>query len=115
MSIEKEGRFLGTPQTPAGGLRPPAPPAQQLNEYKEWLLCTKLTILIVNLAVKREHGACCLSSSEWGIIYSTGHFFFATEEHYGRATQHYPCSTYSLGPRMVPDLSTISYSTCAYC
>src|SRR5260370_3987759 len=104
---EKEGRFLGTPQTPAGGLGPPAPPAQQLHENKEWLVCTKLTILIVNLAVKREHGrhgACCLSSSEWGIIYSTGHFFFSTEEQYGRATQHYPCSTYSLGPRMVSDL-----------
>jgi len=27
---EKEGSELGTPQTPAGGLRPPAPPAQQL-------------------------------------------------------------------------------------
>ena len=54
---EKERSELGTPQTPAGGLRPPAPPAQQLDEYKEWLVCTKLTILIVNLAVKREHGS----------------------------------------------------------
>src|SRR4051812_29740236 len=27
---EKGGRELGTPQTPAGGLRPPAPPAQQV-------------------------------------------------------------------------------------
>ena len=26
----KEGRDLGAPQTPAGGLRPPAPPAEQL-------------------------------------------------------------------------------------
>ena len=51
---EKEGRFLGTPQTPAGGLRPPAPPAQQLHENKEWLVYTKLTILIVNFAVKRK-------------------------------------------------------------
>ena len=33
-----------------------------------------------------------------------------TEEQHGSATQHYPCSTYSLGPRMVSDLSTISYS-----
>ncbi len=71
MNTEKEGRSLGTPQTPAGGLRPPAPPAQQLHEYKEWLVYTKLTILIVNFAVKRERGACCLTSSEWGIIYST--------------------------------------------
>ena len=45
------------PQTPAGGLRPPAPPAQHLDEYKEWLVYTKLTILIVNLAVKRELGS----------------------------------------------------------
>jgi len=36
---------------------PPAPPARQLHEYKEWLQYTKLTILIVNLAVKREHGS----------------------------------------------------------
>ena len=27
---EKEGSELGTPQTPAGGLRPPAPPTEQL-------------------------------------------------------------------------------------
>ena len=27
---EKEGSELGAPQTPAGGLRPPAPPAQEL-------------------------------------------------------------------------------------
>ena len=27
---EKEREELGAPQTPAGGLRPPAPPAEQL-------------------------------------------------------------------------------------
>ncbi|MFL5588744.1 MAG: hypothetical protein ACJ8DI_13980 [Ktedonobacteraceae bacterium] len=27
---QKEGEDLGTPQTPAGGLRPPAPPAEEV-------------------------------------------------------------------------------------
>ncbi len=31
---EKEGSELGTPQTPAGGLRPPALPAEQLRFLK---------------------------------------------------------------------------------
>ncbi len=45
---EKEGKELGTPQTPAGGLRPPAPPAQAspyrathwVLPFRQWLkLC----------------------------------------------------------------------------
>ena len=35
---EKEGKELGTPQTPAGGLRPPAPPAQELCSLQRMLL-----------------------------------------------------------------------------
>jgi len=38
---EKEGSDLGAPQTPAGGLRPPAPPAEEVElfRYRAYAAC----------------------------------------------------------------------------